>query len=93
MKVYLKIHDDPSWTENKLLWTKNIFKFVKLPSYKILYPNAHRKDLYLIWAGSDSTERQLKQQVTASLAKYVELFCSACNEIIEDKKCYSHVNK
>ena len=83
LKVHLKIHDDPLWTKNKLSQTKNICKFVKLPSYKILYPDAHRKDLYFIWAGSESTERQLKQQVIASLAKYVELFCFACNKIIE----------
>ena len=58
---------------------KNISKFVKISSYKILYPNVNRKDLYFIWAGSESTEIQLKQGVTANLAKYVELFCFDCN--------------
>ena len=66
----MKIQNERLWTKNKLLWTKNICKFVKLSSYKILYPNVHRKDLYFIWAGSGSTGRQLKQQLTASFAKY-----------------------
>ena len=51
---------------------------MKLSSYKILYANINRKDPYFIQARSDSTERQLKQQVTANLAKYVELFCFDC---------------
>ena len=37
--VHLKIQDELSWTEN-------ISKFVKLSSYKIIYPNVNRKDLY-----------------------------------------------
>ena len=58
---------------------KKYQQFKELPSYKNVFPNVKRKDIYSIGVRLKSREVELKQWVKLSLAKFVGMLSCDCS--------------